>query len=87
MWCRECRGSDTVVGDAGGIGSAARTSRTARTFSASANVIGMTAQVFDIGVTSGHIRRLVTLHGVFSFFFNTMTLAATVNVAVTLAGN
>lgn len=47
----------------------------------------MTAQVFDIGVTSGHIRRLVTLHGVFSFFFNTMTLAATVNVAVTLAGN
>jgi len=50
-------------------------------------VVAMTAQVSDVEVTSRSMRRLVTLHGVFSFFFNTVILAATVNVAVTLAGN
>lgn len=50
-------------------------------------VIGMTAQVSDIEVTSNAMRKLVTVHGVLSFFFNTVILAATVNVAVTLAGN
>jgi uncharacterized membrane protein len=50
-------------------------------------VVAMTAQVSDIEVTSNRMRRLVTIHGVFSFFFNTVILAATVNVAVTLAGN
>jgi uncharacterized membrane protein len=50
-------------------------------------VIAMTAQVSDIEVSSNHMRKLVTVHGVFSFFFNTVILAATVNVAVTLAGN
>jgi uncharacterized membrane protein len=52
-----------------------------------AYVVGMTAQVSDVTVTSNAMRRLVTLHGIFSFFFNTVILAATVNVAVTLAGN
>lgn len=46
----------------------------------------MTAQVSDVVVVSNHMRKLVTVHGVFSFFFNTVILAATVNVAVTLAG-
>lgn len=50
-------------------------------------VVAMTAQVSDVVVTSNHMRRLVTVHGVFSFFFNTVILAATVNVAVSLAGN
>jgi len=50
-------------------------------------VVAMTAQVSDVTVTSNHMRKLVTIHGVFSFFFNTVILAATVNVAVTLAGN
>jgi uncharacterized membrane protein len=50
-------------------------------------VVAMTAQVSDVVVTSNHMRKLVVLHGVFSFFFNTVILAATVNVAVTLAGN
>jgi uncharacterized membrane protein len=49
-------------------------------------VVGMTAQVSDVDVTSRAMRRLVVVHGVFSFFFNTVILAATVNVAVTLAG-
>jgi uncharacterized membrane protein len=50
-------------------------------------VVAMTAQVSDVEVVSNHMRKLVTVHGVFSFFFNTVILAATVNVAVTLAGN
>lgn len=49
-------------------------------------VLGMTAQVADVAVSSRAMRRLVTLHGVFSFFFNTVIVAATVNVVVTIAG-
>jgi len=50
-------------------------------------VLGMTAQVADVAVTSRAMRRLVTLHGVFSFFFNTVIVAATVNVVVAIAGS
>lgn len=50
-------------------------------------VLGMTAQVADVAVTSRAMRKFVTLHGVFSFFFNTVIVAATVNVVVTIAGN
>ena len=49
-------------------------------------VIGMTAQVADVSVTSRAMQRIVLFHGIFSFFFNTVILAATVNVAVTLGG-
>ena len=49
-------------------------------------VLGMTAQVADVAVTSSAMRRLVTIHGVFAFFFNTVIVAATVNVVVTIAG-
>ncbi|CAN7379776.1 DUF1345 domain-containing protein [Devosia sp. LjRoot16] len=49
-------------------------------------VLGMTAQVADVAVTSRAMRRLVTLHGVVSFFFNTVIVAATVNVVVAIAG-
>ncbi len=49
-------------------------------------VLGMTAQVADVAVTSRAMRRLVTLHGVVAFFFNTVIVAATVNVIVTVAG-
>lgn len=52
-----------------------------------AYVLGMTAQVADVAVTSPAMRRLVTIHGVFSFFFNTVIVAATVNVVVALAGS
>jgi len=50
-------------------------------------VIGMTAQVADVAVSSPAMRLRVTLHGLFSFFFNTVIVAATVNVVVTLAGS
>ncbi|MGO4712076.1 DUF1345 domain-containing protein [Bradyrhizobium sp. 2TAF24] len=44
-------------------------------------VIGMTAQVSDVGITDRIIRRTATAHGVASFIFNTALLALTVNIA------
>jgi uncharacterized membrane protein len=44
-------------------------------------VIGMTAQVSDVGITDKTIRRTATAHGVISFFFNTALLALMVNIA------
>lgn len=43
-------------------------------------VLGMTCQTADIGITSGHIRRVTTFHGVAAFFFNLGVLAITVNL-------
>jgi uncharacterized membrane protein len=43
-------------------------------------VIGMTAQVSDVQVTSREMRRLVLLHSLLSFAFYTGILALTVNV-------
>lgn len=45
-------------------------------------VIGMTAQVSDVQITSGHMRRAVTGHGIVSFFFNTVLIALVVNAVV-----
>jgi uncharacterized membrane protein len=44
-------------------------------------VIGMTAQVSDVGITDKIIRRTVTVHGIISFLFNTALLALMVNIA------
>jgi uncharacterized membrane protein len=44
-------------------------------------VIGMTAQVSDVGITDKAIRRTVTVHGIISFVFNTALLALMVNIA------
>ena len=44
-------------------------------------VIGMTAQVSDVGITDKIIRRTATVHGVISFVFNTALLALIVNIA------
>jgi uncharacterized membrane protein len=43
-------------------------------------VIGMTCQVSDVQVSSRHIRRIVLVHGVLSFAFNTIVLALTINI-------
>ncbi len=48
-------------------------------------VVGMTAQTSDTNVTSNGMRRLVLAHGVFSFFFNTVIVAAAVNIVVALS--
>jgi uncharacterized membrane protein len=42
-------------------------------------VVGMTCQVSDVQVTSRGMRRLVLVHGVVSFLFNTVILALAVN--------
>jgi len=47
-------------------------------------VVAMTAQVSDVQVTSKTIRRMTTVHGVVSFFFNVTVLALTVNIVSTL---
>jgi uncharacterized membrane protein len=47
-------------------------------------VIGMTSQVSDVQITSKVIRRVVSMHGVLSFFFNLTVLALTVNMVSNL---
>ncbi|MBN9241551.1 MAG: DUF1345 domain-containing protein [Mesorhizobium sp.] len=49
-------------------------------------VIGMTAQTSDTAVTTTEMRRIVLLHSIVSFFFNTVIVAAAVNLAVSLGG-
>ena len=44
-------------------------------------VVGMTAQVSDVGITDRMIRRTATVHGIVSFVFNTALLALMVNIA------
>jgi uncharacterized membrane protein len=51
-----------------------------------AYVIGTAFAVSDIRVTSNKMRKLVVLHSTFSYFFNTLIVAATVNVAVAVGG-
>ncbi len=48
--------------------------------------IGATSQTSDTEVRSRALRRLVTLHAIVAFFFNTAVLALTVNIAASLAG-
>jgi uncharacterized membrane protein len=47
-------------------------------------VIGMTAQVSDVGITDRIIRRTATVHGIISFVFNTALLALMVNIAASV---
>lgn len=49
-------------------------------------VIGMTAQTADVNITDTAMRKVASLHGIVSFFFNTVLVAAAVNAAVSLAG-
>ena len=44
-------------------------------------VIGMTAQVSDVGITDKGIRRTATVHGIISFVYNTALVALMVNIA------
>jgi uncharacterized membrane protein len=44
-------------------------------------VIGMTAQVSDVGITDKTIRRTATVHGIISFVYNTALVALMVNIA------
>jgi uncharacterized membrane protein len=44
-------------------------------------IIGTAAQTADVNIVSARSRRLVTVHRVIAFFFNTTILALTINVA------
>ena len=44
-------------------------------------VVGMTGQVSDVQTSNAVMRRTTLVHGVTSFFFNTMILALAVNIA------
>ncbi|MBW8708876.1 MAG: DUF1345 domain-containing protein [Alphaproteobacteria bacterium] len=48
-------------------------------------VVGMTAQVSDVQVCTTVMRRATLMHGVVSFFLNTVFIAMAVNAGVTLA--
>ncbi|TIW60295.1 MAG: DUF1345 domain-containing protein [Mesorhizobium sp.] len=45
-------------------------------------VIGMTAQTADTNISTTHMRCVVLVHSILSFFFNTVIVAAAVNLAV-----
>jgi uncharacterized membrane protein len=47
-------------------------------------VVGMTCQVSDVQVTEHELRRLTLVHGVLSFFFNTVILALAINIGASL---
>lgn len=47
-------------------------------------VVGMTAQTSDVQITSRHMRLFALIHSIVSFFFNTVIVAAAVNLAVSL---
>jgi uncharacterized membrane protein len=48
--------------------------------------VGMTYQVSDVMTATRNFRRLITLHGVLSFFYNTFILALAVGLFGTLPG-
>jgi uncharacterized membrane protein len=54
--------------------------RTYHDFIYMAVCIGASAQVSDFDITSSRLRRLVTLHSLIAFFFNTMVLALGINI-------
>ncbi len=49
-------------------------------------VIAMTAQTSDTNVTSRKMRRIITGHSLFSYLFNTVVIAAAVNIVVAAGG-
>jgi uncharacterized membrane protein len=49
-------------------------------------VVGMTTQVSDVTVRTSQMGRLVLLHGILAFFYNTVILALVVNAVLTIAG-
>jgi len=57
---------------------------TYRDFVYMAVCIGASAQVSDFNITTSRLRRLVTLHSLLAFFFNTMILALGINILASL---
>ena len=49
-----------------------------------ATVVGMTSQTSDVLIRTTRMRRLVTIHAMIAFFFNTTLLALTINIAASI---
>jgi uncharacterized membrane protein len=49
-----------------------------------ATSIGAASQTSDVSIRTKPLRRLVTLHAIISFFFNTAVLALTINLAASM---
>ncbi|TPE53647.1 DUF1345 domain-containing protein [Amaricoccus solimangrovi] len=79
------REGDRDEGDAGGLDFPGTPEPGIGDFAYYAFVVGMTAQVSDVAVSSGALRRATLAHGIFSFFYNTVLIAFTVNAAVSFA--
>lgn len=47
--------------------------------------VGMTAQTADVAITTSQMRRVVLIHAIGSFFFNTVILAMAVNAGIALS--
>lgn len=70
--------------DAGGLGFPKTDEPSSWDFLYHSFVVGMTAQVSDVQVLTPKMRRLVLIHGIAAFFYNTVLLAFAVNVAVNM---
>jgi uncharacterized membrane protein len=71
---------DDEGGDARGISFPGEAPRTYHDFIYMAVCIGASAQVSDFNIITSRMRRLVTLHALLAFFFNTMILALGINI-------
>jgi uncharacterized membrane protein len=69
-------------GDAGGLDFHDEEDPAAFDFVYHALIIGMTGGVADVEIHSRRMRRVATVHGVFSFFFNTVVLALAVAASI-----
>ena len=47
--------------------------------------IGVACQTGDVDISSRHMRRMALLHGLIAFLFNTVILAAAINIAASLS--
>ena len=77
---------DGLVRDARGLGFPGTKEPDASDFLYFSLVLGMTGQTSDVAIETTAMRRVVTVHSVIAFFFNTGLLALAVNIAAAYAG-
>jgi uncharacterized membrane protein len=87
-WVRDDAAAETGKGlkPAGGLEFPGKSPPNGTDFLYFAATVGMTAQTADTAISSSAMRGAVLVHAIVSFFFNTIIVAAAVNLAVTLGG-
>lgn len=85
-WVRDSEADQNIKGPqpAGGLQFPGKSPPNGLDFLYFAATIGMTAQTADTAIASSKIWQAVLVHGIVSFFFNAIIVAAAVNLAVTL---